>query len=86
MLFAGFQEAAPVAESGQGIGGDQPQQLFLASPVPRPRWWGNGDIVVGTVLAGVGLLVIGPVVWGATAMLPRRGWPTGSPMWCSSGN
>ena len=29
MLFAGFQEAAPVAESGQGIGGDQPQQLFL---------------------------------------------------------
>jgi dienelactone hydrolase len=46
------------------IAGDAPNQTFLASSVPRPRWWGDGDIVVGGVLAGCGLLVVGPLVMG----------------------
>ncbi len=70
-IAAWAQGLPETAKAEPRIAGGQPQQLFLASPVPRPRWWGNGDIVVGTVLAGVGLLVIGPVVWGATAMLRR---------------
>lgn len=45
------------------IAGDTPNQLYLASAVPQPQWWGNGDIVLGGVVAGAGLVVLGPLVW-----------------------
>jgi dienelactone hydrolase len=53
------------------VAGAHPRQDFLASPVPQPRWWGNGDIVVGSVTAGLVLLVLGPLVWCAASMLRR---------------
>ena len=53
------------------VAGAQPDQFYLASAVPQPRWWGNGDIVVGGVLGGVGLIVVGPLVW-AVHWLVRR--------------
>lgn len=59
------------ADSPPRIAGDAPNQLYLASSVPQPRWWGNGDIVLGGVLAGCGLLVLGPLVMGVH-LLGRR--------------
>ncbi|MFC8598941.1 alpha/beta hydrolase family protein [Isoptericola sp. NPDC057191] len=53
------------------IAGDTPNQLYLASAVPQPRWWGNGDIVVGGVIAGAALLLLGPLVWGVHALVRR---------------
>lgn len=59
------------ADADPRIAGDTPNQLYLASAVPQPRWWGNGDIVVGGVIAGAGLLVLGPLVWGVHALVRR---------------
>ncbi|MEN5073647.1 acyl-CoA thioester hydrolase/BAAT C-terminal domain-containing protein [Isoptericola cucumis] len=59
------------ADAEPRIAGAQPNQLYLASAVPQPLWWGNGDIVVGGVLVGVGLLVAGPLVWIVHALVRR---------------
>ncbi|MEK8228590.1 hypothetical protein NKG05_25115 [Oerskovia sp. M15] len=32
----------------------------------EPRWYGNGDIVIGLVIVGGALLVVGPAVWLVT--------------------
>ena len=61
------------ADAAPRVAGDTPNQLYVASAVPQPRWWGNGDIVVGAVIAGAGLLVLGPLVWGVHALVRRAG-------------
>jgi len=53
------------------IAGDQPEQLHQAEPLPSPRWYADGDMIVWTIIASALLLVIGPVLWVLTA-LPRR--------------
>lgn len=53
------------------VAGAEPNQQYLAGPVPTPRWLGNGDLLVGLVLGAVGLLVLGPVV-GLLGGLVRR--------------
>ncbi|MCA5894890.1 prolyl oligopeptidase family serine peptidase [Isoptericola sp. NEAU-Y5] len=59
------------ADAAPRIAGDTPGQLYLALPVPQPFWWGNGDIVVGGVLMGAGLIVLGPLVWVVHAGVRR---------------
>jgi len=70
-IAAWVQGLPETADADPRIAGAQPEQLFLASPMPQPRWWGSGEIVIGTVIAGVVLLLLGPVVWLATALLRR---------------
>jgi dienelactone hydrolase len=43
--------------SGPVVAGAQPQQLYLAAPVPQPRWLGDGDVLVAIVLGAAGLIV-----------------------------
>lgn len=46
------------ATSGPVVAGDQPKQLYLAAPVPQPRWLGDGDLLVAVVLGAAGLIVL----------------------------
>ena len=70
-IAAWAQGLPETADADPRIAGAQPEQLFLASPMPQPRWWGSGEIVIGTVLAGVALLALGPLVWSVTALVRR---------------
>jgi hypothetical protein len=44
------------------VAGAQPEQLYRASPVPQPQWYGDGDWLVGVVVTAGGLLVVGPLL------------------------
>ncbi|WP_315096754.1 acyl-CoA thioester hydrolase/BAAT C-terminal domain-containing protein [uncultured Cellulomonas sp.] len=50
------------------VAGDQPEQTYVAAPVPEPRWFGDGDLVVALGIAAVGLILLGPL-----AVLLARG-------------
>lgn len=53
------------------VAGDEPSQLYLAEPVPTPRWFGNVDVVVVVVVGALVLLVAGPLVWVGAAVVRR---------------
>jgi dienelactone hydrolase len=53
------------------VAGAQPEQLYLAAPVPQPHWYGNGDWLVGVVVTAGGLLVVGPLLIGGAALAGR---------------
>ncbi len=70
------------ATSGPVVAGAQPEQLYLAAPVPQPRWLGNGDVLVAIVAVAVGLIVLPGVaavgdraVRGVVATVRRRRHP-----------
>lgn len=45
------------------VAGAQPHQTFRAEPVPTPRWFGDGNTVLNTVLGSSGAIVIGGGIW-----------------------
>jgi len=49
------------AASSPRIAGDQPEQAYLAAPVPEPRWLGDGDLALALAIAAVALIVLGPL-------------------------
>ncbi|MFI2366441.1 alpha/beta hydrolase family protein [Promicromonospora sp. NPDC019610] len=53
------------------VAGAQPEQLYLAAPVPQPHWYGDGDWLVGVVVTAGGLLVVGPLLLGGAALAGR---------------
>ena len=59
------------------IAGDQPNQTFLAMPVPEPRWLHNGDVVAVTIIASCAVVLLAglvvPVSRGAELAAARRG-------------
>ena len=59
------------AAAAPQIAGDQPVQRYEAQPLPRPRWYADGDMLVWTIIASALLLIAGPLLWVLTA-LPRR--------------
>ncbi|WP_278234806.1 prolyl oligopeptidase family serine peptidase [Isoptericola sp. AK164] len=70
-LAAWVQGLPGTADAAPRIAGDAPQQLYLAAPVPQPRWWGNGDVVVAVVVGGTGLVVLALVAWGVVSLARR---------------
>jgi len=60
------------ATAAPRVAGAPPVQAFLAEPVPQPRWFGDGDLVLGIVIAGAALLVLGPAVFLAGVLLRRK--------------
>lgn len=65
------------AHAAPGIAGDQPNQEFLAAPVPQPSWLRSGTVVVGSVVGAAVLLllpiVLVPTARGFEALRVRRG-------------
>ncbi|MFC8923702.1 alpha/beta hydrolase family protein [Cellulosimicrobium sp. NPDC057127] len=59
------------ADAPPQVAGAQPNQQYLAGPVPTPRWLGDGDVLVALVVAAVGLLLLGPVVRLAVVLVGR---------------
>lgn len=55
-------------DSEPRIAGAQPVQTYVAEPVPEPRWFGDGDVVLALAIAAVALIVLGPL-----AVLVARG-------------
>jgi dienelactone hydrolase len=53
------------------VAGAQPEQLYLAAPVPQPHWYGDGDWLVGVVVTAAGLLVVGPLLVGGAVLTGR---------------
>lgn len=61
------------ATASPRIAGATPFQAFLAEPVPQPRWFGDGDLVLGIVIVGAGLVVVvGPALLLVDRVLRRR--------------
>lgn len=55
------------------IAGDRPQQTYLAAPLKTPRWFGDGNVVLNTVLGAVGAMVAGAGVWLGARVWRRAG-------------
>jgi dienelactone hydrolase len=53
------------------VAGAQPEQLYLAAPVPQPHWYGDGDWLVGVVITACGLLALGPLLVGGAVLTGR---------------
>jgi uncharacterized protein len=70
-VSAWVQGLPGTASASPTVAGGQPVQVYLASAVPSPRWYGNGDPVIGFVLVGAALLVVGPLVWCVTGLVRR---------------
>ncbi|WP_123813754.1 alpha/beta hydrolase family protein [Myceligenerans xiligouense] len=43
------------------IAGAQPEQLYLAAPVPQPHWYADGDVVLAIVIGSAALMLGGGV-------------------------
>ncbi|MDR2703027.1 MAG: alpha/beta hydrolase [Cellulomonadaceae bacterium] len=69
------------------IAGGQPVQMFLAAPFGETRWWGDGNIVIGSVLFAVLLFLAAALLWfryrkllrPRTSFRPRK--PFGNNVW-----
>lgn len=62
------------------IAGDQPEQQYLAMPVPEPRWLHNGDVVALITIAAIAGIVLAGLVGGVargvrTLTVRRTGVP-----------
>ncbi|MCR6690394.1 hypothetical protein [Cellulomonas sp.] len=62
------------------IAGDQPEQQYLAMPVPEPRWLHNGDVVALITIAAIAGIVLAGMVGGVargvrTLTVRRTGVP-----------
>lgn len=55
------------------IAGAQPEQTYRASPLDHPRWYASGDMILVTVLVGVGLLALSVVVAAGSWVARRLG-------------
>lgn len=65
--------------SGPEVAGAEPTQLYLAAPVPQPRWLGDGDVLVAIVVGAAGLVVVPWVITPVDRLVrgawrTRRGW------------
>lgn len=54
------------------VAGAEPFQRFLAGPVPRPRWFAEGDLLVAGMATAALALLVGPVLWLVQRVRRRR--------------
>ncbi|SDS39900.1 Alpha/beta hydrolase family protein [Paraoerskovia marina] len=51
------------ADAPPHVAGAQPDQQYLASAVPTPRWLASGELLLVLVVLGFGLVLLGPAIW-----------------------
>ena len=68
------------ADAQPRVAGGQPEQTFRAEPLDRPRWYASGDMIVFTLVGGVGLVLLGPAVWLITRVVRRPSEKLPSPL------
>lgn len=62
--LAAWVEGLPeTANAAPHVAGAQPDQQYLAVPVPAPRWLASGDLILVLVVAGFSLVLLGPTIW-----------------------
>jgi dienelactone hydrolase len=72
-VLARWTQGLPdTAHAEPRIAGAQPEQRFAAEPVERPRWYADGDMLLAGLQAGLGALVVGPVLWLLARLVRRR--------------
>ncbi len=77
--LAGWVLGLPeTAKQGPQVAGAEPNQVFLAEPVPQPRWLASGPLMLTIVLTGAALVLVpwvlaaGDRAW-RTLWVHRRG-------------
>jgi uncharacterized protein len=64
------------AHASPRIAGAQPEQLYLAQPVPQPRWLGDGDLLLVLIIGAVAVAVLLPASrWAAVGWRVWRRHP-----------
>lgn len=77
--LAGWVLGLPkTAGAGPQVAGAEPSQLFLAAPVPQPRWLASGRLMLTIVVTGAALVLVPGVLASAdrawrAARVRRRG-------------
>lgn len=73
--LSGWVQGLPeTAAAAPRIAGDQPEQPYVAGPVPQPRWLGDGDVLLFLVAGAAGLLVLLPASrWAVVGVRRVRG-------------
>ncbi len=79
-LVAGFTDdlarwTLGLPETGDAqpkVGGQEPEQTYMAAPVATPHWFASGDWMVYTLIGSIGVMIIGPVVWSGARLFQRR--------------
>lgn len=82
-LAPGFREAVSTwvqglpttAHAHPRIAGAQPEQKFRADAVDAPRWYASGDMIILTLVGGVGLILLGPLLWTVRRVVRRQSEP-----------
>ena len=72
------------ADAQPRVAGGQPEQSFRADPVASPRWYASGDMIIFTLAAGAGLVLLGPLLWLVTRMVRRPSEKLPAPLGRSS--
>ncbi|MEE6272547.1 alpha/beta hydrolase family protein [Georgenia wangjunii] len=68
------------ADAPPRIAGAQPIQHFRADPVASPRWYASGDMLIVLVAVGIGLVVLGPLLWLGSRVVRRPARPLPAPL------
>ena len=72
--LAAWVQGLPVtADAPPSVAGADPYQQFLAGPVPRPRWYAEGDLLVAALVTSSLALLVGPVLTVVRRLRGHRG-------------
>ena len=72
-LAAWVQGLPETSAAAPRVAGAEPFQEYLAGPVPRPRWYAEGDLLVAALGTAAAALLVGPLVAVVRRVRGRRG-------------
>ncbi|UZN05355.1 prolyl oligopeptidase family serine peptidase [Cellulomonas sp. S1-8] len=68
--LAGWVQGLPdTADAAPRVAGAQPEQTYLAGPVPQPGWLRDGSVLLGLVIGALALLLVASLTVGTTRVV-----------------